>query len=199
MVTDSDRTFKTFFHKLFAFGTKRTLSHSDYKDLLDNLLDGKAHEEYLNMRERPLDKIVKYFICTYDKKENDPADIFSKIDTFIRNKNEPIDNCMTRLESHLYSASKMLSKTDRQSFIDTGIREKITKLVGPATKAKIFQYMRQSLKTGYIPTAEDTIKIAREAELEFNEVPDTSITLVEGPHPNALALHNLQQQYTAPF
>ena len=171
MSSDRKKTFRTFFTKIFAYGKDRNLSHANYKQIMDLLLDGDMHEQFMRIRERPLQIIVKYLICQFDKAEQDPADIFNQIDNFTRRPNERINDCMIRLDNLLYIAAKILQQEERPHYIEHTLRSKIMQLIGPKTKHEVQRYIRINLKKGYQITSKEMISMASEAEIQFQEIP----------------------------
>ena len=193
MSINTHRTFTTFFNKLFRYGSRRDFSHQNYRDIMDQLFDGQAHTELERIKDRPLDKIVQFFVAAYDPDHETPADIQAQIDSFYRKANEPIRATMVRLETLLYQASKVFPQDQRQAYIETGLREKLTRLVGDKTKAKLLKEIRVKAKKGQYATSEELKTMAKELELEYSELPTHDVHFPDSPHTHTLALHQINE------
>ena len=69
----------------------------------------------------------------------------------------------------------MLPKEEVQYFTEHTTRAKLLQLVGPKTKKRLKRYVRANLCKGYSISATEMVTLAREEEIDNDEIPTQDI------------------------
>ena len=161
-------TLQQWWNKIACFTETKELSETAVKKLLGCLLNGPAHETFIDNRQKDLSIILQCLLDRHGSVET-MSDKINCLDNIKRAKNEKLSSLMARISS-LVDATNLLVKEDqrdpRKEIIMT---EKLINLCSERAKQAILRERAKAARSGYILSYKNLYSIAADIENSENK------------------------------
>ena len=167
-------SFAEFHRKLTTYSEVNDLSEIAIKSLLSCKLQGPAHTEYFEHREKSLKDILQVLFDRFGTAIT-IADKIRMLETIKRHKKESIASVMNRVEVLIDKTKNQSQKDDQETRRRILLTENLRKLCSRNARKAIMQKQSNAGENGFILNYKDMLKIAKETEMLEDTPWETSI------------------------
>lgn len=173
---ENKHSIKGWLMKIFNYGIMNRYSHFDYKTMFSTCTEGKIFQQFMELKDKPLQEIVDYLYKRYHV----PKTLTSykqSLENFVRNNGEGIEVFMTRYTLPAEKVDSMVPENERYySTFGNKLRVLEKALCEPA-KSEFIKWNEERNEECLYVTFKEILEKARIIEKTHNALPKENFSI----------------------